>query len=1672
MMMKKIQKSWAIIAFFSLMVFNTTAQLPMTRSVFNSPFVPVNSGASNGGTIAATASGDDNYQTGIPIGFTFNYFGNNYSTISASTNGWMSFFNVTSSDATNANLSTTTTSLVVAPWWDDLTTDSTIYILQGAPGNQTFTIQWYAKSYYFTSTQLIRFQVKLHEGSNIIEMHYGPLITGINNTAESASIGIKAPNGGNGNYIDAFTGSSFVSTGFLSTTTKWPARNYRFTPGVPSVLPGGIYNVGISQTYPNIQEAVADVNHRGISGPVTLALTQSLYDFNSANGNNHFPVFFGPVNGSSSTNIITLQPASGTSTLVYDGSAGTAAFGANGVSTSAFGTSNEPIIGLVGSRFINLNNLFLTTSVATGALIDRGIAFINHNAATGTQSCSVTNVTVSLNRSNTSSIGFETRTPTTPTVSTGANSANSFLNIAVRNVYNGFLLSGNATFPDLSNVISTTSPTLYNTIGGINANDIGNGTSASYGIQASNQSGVTISNNIIQNISVTAGVLSDGILVNLGQGVCSVFNNKIMNIRNLSTTSTSGITGIRANLATTGTHELRIYNNFISGLLSSYTGAASATRQIKGIFAPSTTGGGLTQTFNVDFNNISIDGSLSPNISSTCFENATTTGPVIRTRNNIFANFTGAQTTPAIHFNYRSATAGSIGNTGSICNNNDYFIANTTQGFVGQGGVTNYASLANWQTANTQDANSIACDPQFVSNTNDLHVSGVCLNGAANASSITWVTTDIDNALRSGTPDIGADEFDLCSGVIAGTVSPSSYTICNGQAINLNAAGASVAGGITYLWNTSNAFAGPYTPVTQGTGSTSITYNTGTLSAGTYYFVHETTCAAAFTTATSNTVTVVVAALPTVSASATNSFYCSSSTNSVVLTASGANNYTWTPSASLSSSIGVTVNSSPIVNTTYTVIGMDANGCANTNTIVVNSINTPALVGVTANPTVVCNGGNSQLNVLAYGTGSVNAYSFTPSTGSSLVNIVTANTVVPSSVDDTPMAAPGAIGFTFNYNGVNYTQFTASPDGWVMLGGAIGTGQFTNLVTSLTNTPKLYPYWDDLATGTTGYVRTSLIGSAPTRTFVVEWFVTIPRVTGGPANSTFQALLHEATGQVEFRYGALGSAGMSASSGLTGNATNFNCVTIASATNSTITPNDANAGQPANGDSYLFTPPVVSYSWSPSTFLSSTTISNPMANSVTSTTNYSATADFNGCAVGGTVNLIVATPSINASSSSTAICNGNTATLSATGINTYTWNPGPVVNSTISVNPVVSTIYTVSGEDVNNCSATQTINLVVNNNPTVSVTGNTATCAGGSVTLSGNGADTFTWSTTAISPSISVNPVIITVYTVTGTETLTGCFNSATHTVDILADPILTITPTAPSVCLGNSVTLTASGANTYTWSTTVNTTSVSVSPTSSTIYSVSGTSTLGCVGNATVNVNVNPLPIVSITGNTAVCAGGSITLNGNGANTYTWSTTAITNSVNITPSVSSVYSVSGTSTLGCVGTGTINITVNALPSVSLTASSNTACVNGGTIALTGLPSGGVYSGSNVTGSSLNPTATGTFTPVYSFTNSTTGCSNSATTSISVIVCTDVKEYTSISSLRVYPNPNTGSFTIETNTGLNKTIEMLDITGKVVLIETTDASTIQMNISELANGVYHVRIKSDNGIEMIKVIKQ
>ncbi len=72
----------------------------------------------------------------------------------------------------------------------------------------------------------------------------------------------------------------------------------------------------------------------------------------------------------------------------------------------------------------------------------------------------------------------------------------------------------------------------------------------------------------------------------------------------------------------------------------------------------------------------------------------------------------------------------------------------------------------------------------------------------------------------------------------------------------------------------------------------------------------------------------------------------------------------------------------------------------------------------------------------------------------------------------------------------------------------------------------------------------------------------------------------------------------------------------------------------------------------------------------------------------------------------------------------------------------------------------------------------------------------------------------------------------------------------------------------------------------------------------------------------------------------------------------------------------------------------------------------------------------------------------------------------------VYPNPNTGLFTIELNNGSVKNIQVMDLTGRIILSNTTSNDTIDFNINSLANGVYYVKIQSNNTVEVVKIVKQ
>ncbi|MCC6371812.1 MAG: T9SS type A sorting domain-containing protein [Bacteroidia bacterium] len=221
------------------------------------------------------------------------------------------------------------------------------------------------------------------------------------------------------------------------------------------------------------------------------------------------------------------------------------------------------------------------------------------------------------------------------------------------------------------------------------------------------------------------------------------------------------------------------------------------------------------------------------------------------------------------------------------------------------------------------------------------------------------------------------------------------------------------------------------------------------------------------------------------------------------------------------------------------------------------------------------------------------------------------------------------------------------------------------------------------------------------------------------------------------------------------------------------------------------------------------------------------------------------------------------------------------------------------------------------NQPSVNISASSSTvCLGNTVTLTASGANSYSWSSGPSNPVFTLSPGTNGVYSVTGSNTLTGCASTQTQAVTVLPTPILGILSGSLSVCSGNTVYLAALGADTYQWSNGATSSLVVVSPTLSTTYSVVGSNTSGCSSTASAQILVLPNPTVTAAVNpTQICVGEAATLSATGATSYTWiaNTNLLTgNNIQLNPNASFTYTVSGKSANNCVSAQTVALVVQA----------------------------------------------------------------------------------------------------------------------------------------------------------------
>ncbi|MCF8303477.1 MAG: T9SS type A sorting domain-containing protein [Bacteroidales bacterium] len=277
----------------------------------------------------------------------------------------------------------------------------------------------------------------------------------------------------------------------------------------------------------------------------------------------------------------------------------------------------------------------------------------------------------------------------------------------------------------------------------------------------------------------------------------------------------------------------------------------------------------------------------------------------------------------------------------------------------------------------------------------------------------------------------------------------------------------------------------------------------------------------------------------------------------------------------------------------------------------------------------------------------------------------------------------------------------------------------------------------------------------------------------------------------------------------------------------------------------------------------------------------------------------------------TTVCPGTTVTLHATGGVAYEWSTGDTINE-IEVTPTTDTLFIVTVYNEPGCTDSDTVEINMHPVPGVEAFPDTTICRYDSIFLFASGAESYQWSTGDTTAMIEVGPLQDTMYYVEGFNEH-GC--SATDSVEVLVDPI----PDADAypdtaICRYDSVTLYASGGESYLWNTGDTTESITVAPEFNTFYTLEAFNEFGCSDIDTVNVEVYPLPTAEAWPDTTICPGDTITLHAMGGYEYDWSTGDTINEIEVSPVTDTIFTVTVYNLQGCSDTDTVEVNMHPVP--------------------------------------------------------------------------------------------------------------------------------------------------------------
>lgn len=351
-------------------------------------------------------------------------------------------------------------------------------------------------------------------------------------------------------------------------------------------------------------------------------------------------------------------------------------------------------------------------------------------------------------------------------------------------------------------------------------------------------------------------------------------------------------------------------------------------------------------------------------------------------------------------------------------------------------------------------------------------------------------------------------------------------------------------------------------------------------------------------------------------------------------------------------------------------------------------------------------------------------------------------------------------------------------------------------------------------------------------------------------------------------------------------------------------------------------PPYSSYLWS--TGATTPTIT------VTQAGNYSLTVtDRFGCTASDNITVTVSSlPSATINilpGNDTAICKNASITVQASGAASYIWSTN---QTTASITITTPGIYVVTGTTASGCSGTDTIRIT-NHSKTINTGNDTTVCQNQQIQIQAFGATTFSWTPTAglsnptiANPVVSVGSTNLTYY-LNGKD-LNNCDDTDSIKIFVRNLAQFAINPPA-SICKAKSIQLTAAGGDVYTWHTSpylsnLNIANPVASPVNTTTFTVDiNDTTCHLTASMSTTVTVLPLPVIdAYKTNDITCNFDNSQLMATGGVSYTWSPATTLNNTAIanplaSPTVTTLYTVTGIGASGCSNTDTVTVKVNKL---------------------------------------------------------------------------------------------------------------------------------------------------------------